>query len=93
MSEVRKFLTLSTAHIPPLMQNIGLEHIESVVAYRTTYGWFMWVPDDPVESSDADVDPTPADLLAIQIHARSLGCDYVMFDADGPIEEAIPNWE
>lgn len=87
---IRKMLDLSTAHLPEsLGTDLTAEY--GVTAYRTEYGFLMWVPDDPSEvNDDASV---PSEVLIIQKYARALGCDYVLFDRDGPINPNLPTWE
>lgn len=46
----------------------------------------MHVPDDTAVGA---WDGTPA-LAAILAHARALGCDHVLIDADGPVDDALP---
>lgn len=97
MSTVRQFLDLSTSHLP-FRVLIGdeygpspLKSLDGVVAYsHDEFGWLVWVPDDPDEvNEDHDI---PAELLAVQKHARSLNCDYVLFDRDGPVDQELPTW-
>lgn len=91
--EIRKLLVLSTAHLTQLQRG-GLDQVPAdtgdfggATVYPTTYGCFMWVPDDPVDSAESTVDGVPDNLLEAQKRARVLDCDYVMFDRDA--EELI----
>lgn len=104
---VRKFLDLATCHLPESIMNgpIGpLNTIEGVIAYEHgEYGYLLWVPDDPQEHADDYPNPAdedvcsdegvPAEVLAVQLYARSLDCDYVLFDRDADAIEALPTWE
>src|SRR4051812_14246701 len=47
-SHVRKFLDLSTNHLPEVIMN-GLNGYDGVVAHPNENGALMWVPDDPEE--------------------------------------------
>jgi hypothetical protein len=29
----------------------------------------------------------------VQLHARSLGCDYVLFDRDAEVDPYLPSWQ
>lgn len=92
MAEVRKFLTLSTAHTPvgPWWQDTNA--CTSVLDRDgEDFGVWLWVPDDPRASAAAmGEEDAPAEwLLAIQLFARELGCDYVLFDPDGPEEDGL----
>lgn len=93
MAVIRKFLDLSTAHLPRHIIGI-LNSFENIVAYNhTEYGTFMWVPDDPQESNDGMAEPIPVEVVAVQLYARNLGCDYVLFDRDAEIDDALPSWD
>ncbi len=91
--EIRKLLVLSTAHLPQphLDADLGGPVDTSLwgaaVITLTEHGAFLWVPDEPLESSGDGL--TPQLVLDIQVFARANGCDYVMFDADGPKVAAL----
>jgi hypothetical protein len=89
---VRRVLELSTAHLPPAFGAAGLDDVQGVIAFPTDRGFLMWVPDDPDDSHLATADPVPDVVLTIQRYARSLECDYVLFDADGHHADALPAW-
>jgi len=74
-------LDLSTGHLPEQLGSQGLSGHDGVTAYQLPYGWLMWVPTDPQTHVDDHPDPPP-EVLAIARHARGLGCDDVLFDAD-----------
>ncbi len=104
MSRIIKVLDLSTSHLPEKVMNEPLNSIDGVIAYEHgEYGYLLWVPDDPQEHADdypnpADDDASsdegvPAEVLAVQLYARSLGCDYVLFDRDGDTDDALPTWK
>jgi hypothetical protein len=96
--EIRQMLVLSTSHLPEQYGSVfrgvnPLGSADGVIAHKLTYGFLMWVPDDPVESSGAMTEEVPPEILAVQIYARSLRCDYVMFDSDGDTVDDLPTWE
>lgn len=91
MATIRKFLDLSTCHLPEHLMT-ALNSFEGVVAYEHKYGALLWVPDDPKES-DCLENPIPAEILAVQLYARSLGCDYVLLDQDGDRNPDLPRWD
>lgn len=98
MSTVRRFLDLSTAYLPGRFWKVAADDWSDVwvtVAYPTRYGALLWVPDDPDESSLAQEEPTPAEVLRVQLYARRLGCDYVLLDSDGDDvpEGALPTFD
>lgn len=95
MSVVRTFLDLSTAHLPKELGSFS--EPENVTTWQThtiynhsEYGFFIHVPDDDTYLDPGDV---PDELRVIFDYARSLGCDYVLFDRDAAIDTALPTWE
>mgnify|MGYP003365440783 CR=1 FL=1 len=86
---VRKFLDLSTGHLPVsdrvLMASSALETL-SFSAFPGVYGWFVHVPEEgtPARWNGSDA------LDTVFARARELDCDYVLLDADGPRDEALP---
>lgn len=89
---IRSFLDLSTAHLQPGDRQL-LDHSadpacrDGLAVMTGTYGWLVHAAEDRncEELSDA--------LWAIFEKARSLGCDYVMLDADAPIDPDLPVFE
>lgn len=89
MPNIRKLLDLSTAHLPQeILEN--LPSLPATVAHATEYGAFLWVPNDPDEGF---VEMPPPEVLRVQLYARSLDCDYVLFDVDAEIDPNLPTWE
>lgn len=86
MARIRNVLDLAIAHLPADMRD-DLAGWDGVTAYRYSEGWLMWVPDDVDDS--AVFDPPPDVVLAVQRYARSLGCDWVMFDRDGDLDDTL----
>lgn len=91
MSAVRQFLDLSTGHLPrsdrdrlAAWASARFRRLPGLMA--GPFGWFVHVPEDAIlpewEGTDA--------LLRVFERARSLACDYVLLDADGPRDEALP---
>lgn len=84
---VRSFLDLSTSHLP---DNAYLAtHGDNLVFHSYEHGWLLWVPDE----GDIDRADVPEVILTIQRHARQHGCDYVLFDADAPVDDILPTWD
>jgi hypothetical protein len=96
---IRQFLDLSTAHLPEDLGTGGYWGSGTVVydlRYDYHVGFFLWVPDDPDQHADETVEGDTRireEILVIQRYARSLGCDYVLFDADAPYDPNLPAWE
>lgn len=92
---IRKMLDLSTAHLRPDRRYSyeGSAAWGGAVVHQITYGFLMWVPDDPVESAKGASDPVPSELLVIQGYARRKGCDYVLFDADAEVNDELRTFD
>lgn len=90
---IRRMLDLSTAHLPEhLGSKPGLAAHRAIIADARACGWLLWVPDDP-DVDAAEAGGVPEEVLVVQRYARRLGCDYVLFDADGPVNPELPAWE
>lgn len=70
-----------------------LTSFDGVVDDPTTHGALLWVPDDPRSFHDFADEPAPDEVLAVQLRARSLGCDYVLFDGDAEVHPQLPSWQ
>lgn len=70
---LRLFLDCSTSHLSPAAR--AYVDRTDVVSSPTPYGWFVWASEEPG-------DDVPPELVAIMNHARSLGAEYINFDAD-----------
>lgn len=58
-----------------------------------TYGWFMWVPEDPgapVGNFGGDEFDMPADLYHIFVYAKQAGADYLLIDIDADVNPDLP---
>lgn len=91
--EVRLFLDLSTRHLPRRFFDPGA-YLDLVGAHPTDVGMILWVPDDPEPEAAASTyrgDRAP-EILRVRTFARALGCDYIMFDRDGPEVAELPTW-
>lgn len=89
---LRIFFDCSTAHLSG-ESRAYLEEIAGRLpgqvepwAASTPYGWFLY--------ADETCDPSvPADLAQVMRHARGLGADYILLDADAEICPALPIFE
>lgn len=91
---VKLYLELSTAHLPAALRSKKtLNAIDGMIAEDRTYGFMVWVPDDP-KDHHADYDALPPDeVMAILLYARRLACDWIVFDPDGDRVSDLPAWE
>jgi len=89
---VRKFLDLSTGHLSPRDRDQLTRVFDQGPLYAPgsclvgPYGWMIYAEEEPDPLTWSEV-PGLAALLA---RARELDCDYVLLDADGPVDETLP---
>ena len=77
MKNVRKFLELSTGHLPKeTAERIEAGIFQKPPTYANEYGWCFHVPE-----KTSEVDECPH-LMAIVAFAIDAGCDYIIFDRD-----------
>lgn len=87
---VRKFLDLSTGHLSLAMRR-QLENGESPTLMMSgEFGWFVYVADPVVFEEWVAKIPEGECLRPCFALARSLGCEYIMFDCDGPRHNDLP---
>lgn len=87
MTEVRKFMDCSTAHLSPEART-ALDSSDGTLGtvYPTPYGWFVYV-------ADTDASGVCAALALTFAKARDLGCDYIMFDQDAPEHDELQRFD
>lgn len=87
---IRKMLDLSTAHLSVdcvrFLENRDGGGLETV--YPFTYGWIVHVPDSDTLLKQKAAIPHP--LFCIVEHALIADCDFIMFDADGEVDNDFP---
>ena len=88
--EIRRFLCLSTGHLPEATYDRLRDDDEFTIDGA---GAWLWVPDDPRESAEFGRETYWPEVLTVQLFARRLGCDYVLLDRDGPVTEGLPAYE
>jgi len=88
---IRALLDLSAGHLSRETYR-DLNSYEGVCAYRISYGWLMYVPEEDEAQSDIDGD-WPAELRAVVNLARVSGCTYIQFDRDAPPTELLPAFD
>lgn len=80
---IEPLLVLSTAHLEEQTCNGWLHSAPFAAFAKGDYGWFVYVTDD-------EPDDLPADLRGCLALARTLHCDWVMFDCDADIVAVLP---
>lgn len=92
--ETARYLVLSTAHIRcatgKALTRWATDEPPShpLLVAATHHGWFLGTHHMPPGTADE----LPEELRAILDLGRELGCDYVLLDSDGPIEENLPTF-
>ena len=84
--EIARTLVLSTSHLTEATCNGYLHTAPFAVFEKGEYGWFVYVIDDYPEG----MPPGLAQCFSI---ARGLGCEWIMFDRDGPVMDFLPAYE
>ena len=87
---IRKMLDLSTAHITQDTAdaiNRGIGAFTHRMVAKTHCG-FLLTTTEQIEETDC-----PVDLKTCLIYARLLGCDYILFDADGFVDTHLQTYE
>ena len=97
-AHVRRILDISTAHLTPKTR-LKLDGEDSwemdipipVVHHdKGEYGWIVYVPSEP---GNEELPGFPPDLRNAMVLARHYSCDWVMFDRDGVVVDALYDYE
>ncbi|SEA87488.1 DUF6915 family protein [Rubrimonas cliftonensis] len=86
----RPMLDASTGHLSPATRDAldALEDAEAPTTFlRGPFGWLVYVASEP------GLRTWPEDLEAVLAYARERACDYVLFDRDGPVVDALAWFE
>jgi hypothetical protein len=95
MAITRKFLDLAVTHLWPddqiFLHEASLRQTgkEIVRCAEMATGWFMYAD----EAAQINLPDVPHRICIIMIHARQKGCDYVLFDTEGPEDPDLPVFE
>lgn len=80
----------------PWMPDADIEYlrpVSGIVVYpKSEYGFFVPLSDDMFEDHTIR-SYMSGELPAIIDYARVLGCDWLMFDRDGPVEPALQSYD
>jgi hypothetical protein len=83
---VRHVLDCSTGHLSEATRGwLADSHAAGAVSglLEGPHGWLVPIIVDALDAA-------PRDLVEVLRHARVCGCDYVLFDSDGPAIDALP---
>ena len=89
-AEIQKMLVLSTVHLSPTDCNKWMHSCPWTCFEKGDYGWFMDACDD--EGIYIQPGVPLADRSALT-KAHQLGCDWIMFDRDGPALDDLPVYD
>ena len=95
--DIEPMLVISTAHVTKETADalprghIDMESPDDIPewgpAFARNEGWLFYVGDVN------HYETAPPELRACVQYARSLGCTWMMLDADGPVVGALESWE
>ena len=89
--EIARMMVLSTGHLTERTRNTWIkEECPWACFEKGEYGWFMYVCDDMGICEAPDV---PIELRSALHVARLRGCEWIMFDRDGPEIEDLPYYD
>lgn len=88
--EMAAMLVLSTEHMSPATARHWIARCPWACFEKGDYGWFMYVCDDDGVTEAADV---PLEIRSALHVARSLGCQWIMWDRDGPVSDELPQYD
>jgi len=83
-------LELSTDHLTPETKIAWLDgKLEPYLTYRyDDMGWWLWTG-----SEEGLLQQVPADIRAVVVYARNLGCDWIRFDREACYVNGLPVYE
>ena len=95
MAITRKFLDLSRNHLTredqEFLHTASLRETGNPIipCAETATGWFMYAD----EAAEIQLTKVPHRICIIMLHSRKHGCDYVLFDENGPEDPDLPVFE
>lgn len=94
---IRAAMDCSTSHVSPALREwLTAKGLESCQADREVGNWVAMYPFGwfiHASHAASKEDPMPPDLAPIIAKARSIGCDFVIFDRDGPDYDDLPKFD
>ncbi len=86
---IRKYLDISTAHIPTDERKHVLD---CTLSTKHDFGFWVWVPTDDNFGMEDIVAECPSVAAVIAV-ARELGCTWINFDADADTLDGLPTFD
>jgi hypothetical protein len=86
---IRGVLNVSTRHLRPedrrFLDNASSPRtIQGTAAMKGVFGWLVYAHHERTCNAVSDT------LWTIMVHARDLGCDFVLFDLDAALHPQLP---
>jgi len=91
-SQIEKFLSLSTAHVPGPNPEWGVLS-GWTIEIPGGYGWMVLWANTTWEDLAEDSEGAPEWFKPIHTRMRALGCKGVVFDCDGPVMDNLPSFD
>lgn len=100
--EIEKMLVLSTVHVPPALARVLDAAIEDRIiggvlpfnmAMARDEGWLFMIPERDGWFVSELLASLPAGLSAPFTVAMNEGCQWLLFDRDGPEEPNLPTYD
>ena len=100
--EIVKLVTLSTSHVSQATSLLMPKDSSTLITtikqpdwwpeFVRDEGWLFWVPQDEVifEAAFAEA---PKDLRDVLMYIRNSGCEWCLFDCDGPLCDALYQYD
>lgn len=95
MSEIRKYLELSTGHVTKEDRELFDDGDPKWPFNKHEYGWWVWVPDilDDYQAEMFAESGLSHNVWAAIHYARSHGCDWIRYDCDAIASDDLPFFE
>lgn len=90
MEMTMRMFDASTCHIEESTAHwLDDDNTDAIVYEKGRYGWFI-----PISVGEENLDDMPKDLIALFFYAKGKGCEWLMLDRDGYVNEDLPvyNW-
>ena len=88
-TEIARMMVLSTQHLASRTATEWMPICPWSCFEKGEYGWFIYVACDGV----TDERTVPLEVRSALHVARQAGCEWVMFDRDGPVRDDLPHYE
>lgn len=85
---VEKYLDISTGHISKDTADwLDTDPRGIIMHPKGEYGWFVYAMQEELD------DDVPLDLVKVLVYAKSIGCVWVILDADGELIDELETFD